>query len=710
MATQDVLCGGCQNFVDRLFDPRPLKKQFGHQIHLHKNFAELSKCGVESCRLCLFIRRELCYHSSNYESYIYTEEMLQSDPSPVSVSLFVFNSKKPNSLSDVTERSWQYYHGDVPGPSYNGTNRYMRHRSDIVRELDSQVYPDQLLLLSRRWLTKCREEHQKCRRKFENTDSFLPTRLLDVGSPGEPSICLKLSKDLPQKEGIQYTTLSYCWGAMKSSARTTVTNVHERLSSIPIASLPQTLADAVEITRGLGVKYLWIDAFCIIQAENGDSNDWGKEFPSMGRVYRNSLCTIAASGAEHSGIGCFTRREAACWPAQNYLLEDMSREHNEDNPVIVEATMPDWNLAVENSPLSKRGWVLQERMLASRTLFWTKDGLFWECDELHASEFQAVIPYPKTKFPMLHELIDSLQGAQPDRTKIEQSWMNLLEVYSQKGLTVLSDKLPALAGLASELSRQLGLQYEMGLWKHNIVQELAWHADFGIPGENKHADPQATRLPNVPSWSWASMNQKLTFRPGSDGHECEEMVRIDRLESSNQDVGAGEMCIGSLRLRTKIGYLPVQQLYRMMTLSHSQVFPPTACTFEPITYDRFNEEETPEEDDDFDFWDRNISCEVAIFDTLEDTLRESEGTIRCLQWMRWEDTRRDKRPSKERSNRPRRLGPVRYSDWRVKIIGAMIVSVVDENRNIYRRIGWAEFIDGSCDSYFAGDEENITLV
>jgi len=96
----------------------------------------------------------------------------------------------------------------------------------------------------------------------------------------------------------------------------------------------------------------------------------------MGKIYQHSLCTIAASGAEHSGVGCYYRREAARWPVENYFLTDVNRGPGNDNPVILEAILPNWNIAVENSALAKRGWVLQERMLASRTLFWTEDGLF----------------------------------------------------------------------------------------------------------------------------------------------------------------------------------------------------------------------------------------------------------------------------------------------------------------------------------------------
>jgi hypothetical protein len=70
--------------------------------------------------------------------------------------------------------------------------------------------------------------------------------------------------------------------------------------------LPKTFQDAIEINRHLKVRYLWIDALCIIQPTADDIGDWEEEIPLKGKVYRNSTCTIAASGAQTSNGGCFT--------------------------------------------------------------------------------------------------------------------------------------------------------------------------------------------------------------------------------------------------------------------------------------------------------------------------------------------------------------------------------------------------------------------
>ena len=55
-----------------------------------------------------------------------------------------------------------------------------------------------------------------------------------------------------------------------------------------------------------------------------------------------------------------------------------------------------WGHSVELSPLSRRAWVLQERLLSPRTLHYTKRQLFWECRASKACE-SSPNPCPKSR-------------------------------------------------------------------------------------------------------------------------------------------------------------------------------------------------------------------------------------------------------------------------------------------------------------------------
>ncbi|KAK8133486.1 hypothetical protein PG984_005498, partial [Apiospora sp. TS-2023a] len=119
----------------------------------------------------------------------------------------------------------------------------------------------------------------------------LPTRILDLGDPTARNLALLESKGMRR----EYCALSYCWGPPNSQTfLTTAETLHQRLQRIEFDALPKTFQDAVQITRGLGMRYLWIDGLCIIQ---GDKHDWETEAGHMGAVYENACLVIAASGS-----------------------------------------------------------------------------------------------------------------------------------------------------------------------------------------------------------------------------------------------------------------------------------------------------------------------------------------------------------------------------------------------------------------------------
>ncbi|KAH8791421.1 hypothetical protein BGZ57DRAFT_752108, partial [Hyaloscypha finlandica] len=64
--------------------------------------------------------------------------------------------------------------------------------------------------------------------------------------------------------------------------------------------LPKPFQAAVTVTKHLGVEYLWIDSFCIIQ---NSAEDWERECSRMASICTSALVTIAASGAIDSSKG-----------------------------------------------------------------------------------------------------------------------------------------------------------------------------------------------------------------------------------------------------------------------------------------------------------------------------------------------------------------------------------------------------------------------
>jgi hypothetical protein len=83
---------------------------------------------------------------------------------------------------------------------------------------------------------------------------------------------------------------------------TTKENESPHAQEIPYQLLPQTLQDAITLTRQLGIQYIWIDALCIVQ---DDHAEWEVESSKMRDIYSGSSLTIAASDAADASEGCF---------------------------------------------------------------------------------------------------------------------------------------------------------------------------------------------------------------------------------------------------------------------------------------------------------------------------------------------------------------------------------------------------------------------
>lgn len=136
----------------------------------------------------------------------------------------------------------------------------------------------------------------------------LPTRVLDLGSsdgsdPGYLESDLRLLETAGRR-GI-YVALSYSWGGYKEF-RTLKSNYEGRKAGIPFEPLPPVFQQAIKVTRGLGIRYLWIDALCIIQE---DAEDWSREAARMSEVYWMSAVRLAVTDSRNPTEPFFPPRE-----------------------------------------------------------------------------------------------------------------------------------------------------------------------------------------------------------------------------------------------------------------------------------------------------------------------------------------------------------------------------------------------------------------
>ena len=243
----------------------------------------------------------------------------------------------------------------------------LTHRpNDFTPFINAQV-PQQIYT----WLQRCDREHDCTQMHQHDTGNLkLPGRLLNVNPTKDPN-ALRLDVARKVKRN-RYLALSHCWGqsvgGKKPQWRTLRDNVESRMKGFKLGQLPMTFQDAIEVTRALGVPYLWIDSICIIQ---DDDNDWKQESRRMEDVYASAYCTIAATSASDSEAGFLGEREAS----QSLFIKDQSEA------VYVSTNVADFDKDLNEAVLNNRAWVMQERFLSPRTIHFTRTQVYGECGE-----------------------------------------------------------------------------------------------------------------------------------------------------------------------------------------------------------------------------------------------------------------------------------------------------------------------------------------
>lgn len=217
-----------------------------------------------------------------------------------------------------------------------------------------------------KWTSDCDNSHL-C---FPQDLDFIPTRLLDVGAAGSDSV--RLVEKTPGDNGPRrYLALSHRWGPPEQHRAfcTFTNNIQQFKDRIRLADLPKTFGDAVQVTRSLGVRYLWIDSLCIIQ---DDARDWDAESKLMEQVFSSAYITLSASCSRGTSDGFLKPRRDRQIVTARVQGEDQALYY------ICDA-IDDFRQDVDEGELSRRAWVLQERALSRRSIYFSQTQTYWEC-------------------------------------------------------------------------------------------------------------------------------------------------------------------------------------------------------------------------------------------------------------------------------------------------------------------------------------------
>jgi hypothetical protein len=381
----------------------------------------------------------------------------------------------------------------------------------------------------------------RCRKSFTQ-QGYIPTRVLEVVNP-ETILLIDSRLCGPDKLTGSYVTLSHCWGPPPHSATLTRENIADFLTNgVPINLMPKTFRDAFKFVSRLGpeVKYIWIDSLCIIQ---GDPEDWNRESVLMAKNYRNAYFNLSATAAHDSSEGLFFNHNPGTIMPDLLELPAPESSKNSDQPNQVQTyTIVDsyfWHDRVSLGPVCRRGWIIQEMLLALRVVHFLGDQIAWECGCVQAAEsFPGGILFGASLYPDLYNLRKAFGIHRPDITsylmsvgasgevqRVMSTWNSIVQVYTTTLLTEPADKLVAISGIAELTSSRVQTPYIAGLWKSNLVSQLAWRvkSEYGSDPSTISTRPQSYR---APSFSWASADAQFGVKFPSSLAETEKLIEI----------------------------------------------------------------------------------------------------------------------------------------------------------------------------------------
>ncbi|KAK1729500.1 hypothetical protein CaCOL14_007672 [Colletotrichum acutatum] len=515
-----VLCTACKNaFSKEAVKADDFRRRRRNQHH--ESSEDLANAVEKGCYFCERFAR----HSADPGISTVLNEDIILHPRPDPVRLFFASSEQH------TGRAWREDDLD----DLVCFNLLKRSPDDepparLSPRMDSQETFGTMM----KWLNDCVRNHPECR-VFLSHSTWLPSRLIDVGDPGSHlwRIIATEHHQTPANYG-GYLTLSHRWGSSPFVQLTSDT-LPRFQNYTAIESLPKTFRDAIALAHHFNIRHIWIDSLCILQ----DSPlDWKKESSRMDDVYSNSTCNIVAAHSEGPNGGLFRARDPSVLESFVVCSERTDIPSGEYTVWDHTSILNDYNRA----PLYRRGWVFQERLLPKRTLHFGKDQVFWKCrrrltceslpDGIPVAPDIDVVEREKGVIRIRRMRPQEEEDSPEDDKTFATVWEHLVEEYSGCSLTYEKDKLAALDGMAGIFSNASLSRYIFGIWDTHIARQICWSLNPAAEKKPRPAHP-------APSWSWASVQGKVSFKAIVNSDESILHLARHFYHSAHSDTPAG---------------------------------------------------------------------------------------------------------------------------------------------------------------------------
>lgn len=388
--------------------------------------------------------------------------------------------------------------------------------------------------LIKSWLNRCDHNHgSACNnpRSEARAATDRPMIFIDVKEQ-----CL-----VPATSAEKYFALSYVWGQV-DMCKTLKANYEERrvpmaLSKVPF---PKTIRDAISFVHSLGERFLWIDAICMVQ---DDAEQMATDIPNMDVVYGKAYATIVALYGDSADAGLPGVAAGTRAPQQIGILNvsNQSPDLDYDGPsgknhaICLVSTPRPLHLTLNASRWNSRGWILQERLLSRRCLYFSPEAAYFQCSQDTWTEAGTNEAYsakmlddralddeivlraanhnnPLSDIDGLHDI-----GLRERVERAFRVYKRLVETYTPRQFSFKSDVLNGFAGVFAVLERYFQSDTLMGLPAAVFSHALLWSPVARSPRRGCRLptpDNLAMGKPDTQfaSWSWAGWDGPVEYR------------------------------------------------------------------------------------------------------------------------------------------------------------------------------------------------------
>ncbi|KAH7400620.1 heterokaryon incompatibility protein-domain-containing protein [Phaeosphaeria sp. MPI-PUGE-AT-0046c] len=347
-------------------------------------------------------------------------------------------------------------------------------------------------------------------------------RTLDTVGPASTYLIDLKSKSLVRKNTSEkYAALSYVWGEQRSCHEDRI--LHCTVTSLPRmqeknfftssnTNIPHTIVQAMAFTALMGLQYLWVDRFCIVQDDRWEKHN---QLRAMGSIYLHAhFVIIATEGDGNYGL----RRK----DPENFRLgkkRHIEEVTNVEDFELAEIEAIEANMGIIYEPVtagsrwSTRGWTFQEQMFARRSFIFRGNVVTFQCQQGHQQEGTKVLISHKEESSSTSMLA---APKWPDMLYFR----SLLEDYTARDLTYPCDSLDAFEGVLDMFRSSFPGDFHFGLPEVCFDIALLWQPQNVIVDRVTLAEAERKPTADLPTWSWARWKGNLNFTAWEASAEC----------------------------------------------------------------------------------------------------------------------------------------------------------------------------------------------